>query len=81
MVYCVRNGLEAISIICEREFSVIFMDIDMPKMNGLTAAKVIKMKNPTVKIIAHTSRELSEIPDHEKYFDGYIRTHIPHPKT
>lgn len=72
-VSCARNGLEAISYVCKKDFSVIFMDIDMTNMNGLTTAKIIKMKNPTLKIIAHTSKKLSDIPDHEKYFDGYIR--------
>lgn len=37
-----ENGLEALEKIVERDFDLIFMDVQMPVMDGLTACKVIR---------------------------------------
>ncbi|HET7627229.1 MAG TPA: response regulator transcription factor [Bacillales bacterium] len=49
------NGREAVQL-CEQEKpDVILMDLMMPDMDGIEATKVIKQRNPNVKIIILTS--------------------------
>ena len=42
-----NNGLEAIEILQKEDFSAVLMDLHMPEMNGIDAAKVIR--NPDSK--------------------------------
>lgn len=45
------NGLEAIGLARELTPDVIVMDLNMPEMNGIEAARQILEENPTIKII------------------------------
>lgn len=54
------NGQEAIEQCRENQYSLIFMDIEMPVMNGYEATKVIRMENSEVPIIALTSNNTAE---------------------
>ncbi len=45
------NGREAIALNKNLHPDVIFMDIRMPGIDGLTASKLIKKDNPQTKII------------------------------
>ncbi len=38
------NGLEAVDMTSKNRYDIIFMDIDMPEMNGIVATKLIKEK-------------------------------------
>ena len=51
-----RNGEEAVDI-CRKNanLDLVLMDIKMPKMNGLEAARLIKEISPDMKIIAQTA--------------------------
>src|SRR5690349_7959115 len=51
------NGLHAIALCQEFHPDVVIMDIMMPKMDGITATKLIHEKDPTLPIIALTSFE------------------------
>ncbi|WP_152183936.1 response regulator [Sulfurimonas indica] len=42
MVATAANGLEAVDMTKKNKFDIIFMDIDMPEMNGIVATKQIK---------------------------------------
>lgn len=56
----VSNGKEALKITDEHpEISVILMDVKMPGISGLDAAKIIKERHPHIKIIAQTAFALS----------------------
>ncbi|MFO7912656.1 MAG: ATP-binding protein [Desulfotignum sp.] len=49
-----KNGQEAVSAVEKRSYDLILMDIQMPKMDGLTAAKMIR-KSHTLPIIFMTA--------------------------
>ncbi|MDN3491204.1 response regulator [Winogradskyella bathintestinalis] len=55
------NGREAISMIKQKDFDLILMDINMPDMDGFEATKHIRMFNPTVPVIALTALNSAEI--------------------
>ncbi|MFW5990642.1 MAG: response regulator [Nanoarchaeota archaeon] len=49
------DGLEAVEKVREGNFDLIFMDVMMPKMDGLQAIKEIMAINPEQKIVVCTS--------------------------
>jgi DNA-binding NarL/FixJ family response regulator len=49
------NGEEIVQILTkEKHIDLILMDIEMPKMNGIEATKIIKKNHPQIKIIMLT---------------------------
>mgnify|MGYP001303913516 CR=1 FL=1 len=51
-----KNGLEAVDLAETQEFDLILMDIQMPKMDGITAMKKIRQgHNPACPILAVTA--------------------------
>lgn len=50
-----RDGEEAIEKSSETYFDLILMDLQMPKINGIEAAKIILKKNHALRIIALTA--------------------------
>jgi CheY-like chemotaxis protein len=57
-VQLAANGLEAISLVAEGEFKMIFMDCQMPGMDGFEAAQVIRAMKPEQVIVALTANAL-----------------------
>jgi len=55
------NGRDAITMLKDGKFDLVLMDINMPEMNGLEAAKVIRTFNTHMPIIALTAVEEGEI--------------------
>ena len=57
----ISNGREAISLVKEKDFDLILMDINMPDMDGYEVTKHIRMFNPYIPILALTALNSSEI--------------------
>src|SRR4051812_37235840 len=50
-----RNGVEAVELSRALEPDLVLMDIQMPKMNGLDAARALKVAAPGTKVILMSS--------------------------
>ncbi|NNJ73442.1 MAG: response regulator [Enterobacterales bacterium] len=54
------NGLEAVKILQKQTVSLIFMDIEMPEMDGLTASQTIRQqklsKAPIIALTGHDAK-------------------------
>ena len=77
-----NNGKEAIEMLASNEYSIVFMDIQMPVMDGVTATKAIrdpesKVKDLNIPIIAMTAHAMKG--DKEKFLDTGMNDHIAKP--
>ncbi len=81
-VTIVEDGNQAVQKALSKQFDLIFMDIEMPKMNGYEAAKALRKEGLTTPIIALTAYAMKG--DDEKCFaagcDDYISKPIEHKK-
>lgn len=64
------NGVEAVNMAKEKEYDLIFMDLQMPEMDGITATRIIlDMENhKKPKVVAVTANVLQE--DRDKCFEA-----------
>jgi len=73
-----NNGLEAIAAVEKDDFDLIFMDIQMPEMDGLEATKNIREKGHTeVPIIAMTAHAMTG--DRDKSIGAGMNDHVTKP--
>lgn len=49
------DGAEAVEVVRERSFDLVFMDIKMPNLNGVEALHEIKMLRPKVIVVMMTA--------------------------
>lgn len=73
------NGKEAVNAFEKRHYDLIFMDIQMPEMDGIEATRIIRRiesgKNtPIVALTAHTRQE-----DRESCFEAGMNDFLPKP--
>ncbi len=72
-IFRAHNGQEAVDFCSYEKVDLVLMDIKMPKMDGYTAAKIIKEIKPKLPIIAQTAHAAqSEIELYRDVFDDYI---------
>lgn len=79
-VVCAKDGLEALDLSGEHEFSLILMDIRMPRMDGFSTAKAIRerlQKNSTTPIIAVSAHITPE--DEERCLEVGINDYLQKP--
>jgi len=72
-----RNGEEAVNIFSDNTFDLVLMDIQMPVMNGIDAAKLIRNNDKTTTIIALTANVMKD--DKEKCFQAGMNDFISKP--
>ncbi|NLK62568.1 MAG: response regulator, partial [Fusobacteria bacterium] len=71
-IFEAENGEKAVKITKNNKIDFIFMDINMPIMNGKIAAKLIKKYDENIKIIGITANILNIKDLKNIYFDEYI---------
>ena len=74
------NGLEAVEAVKSRDFDLIFMDVQMPEMDGIEASQIIRSMQAGVKhtpIVAMTAYALQG--DAQKCLDAGMDDYIPKP--
>ena len=69
-----ENGREATEDFGKDHYDAVFLDIDMPEMNGFEAAKIIKRLKPNCPVLAISSRDSNEdfLLMGQAGFDGYL---------
>ena len=77
IVTIANNGAEAVDAVATQTFDGILMDIQMPVMDGLSAAKAIREKGYTMPIIAMTAHAMQE--DRDKSMVAGMNDHINKP--
>lgn len=76
-IFWAKNGIEAIEICENNSIDLIFMDLQMPEMNGYEATEILKKKFPTLPIIAQTAFAMSD--DREKALDSGCDDYLAKP--
>ena len=62
-VVTASSGDEAVKLVEEQSFDLIFLDENMPGMSGLETLNVIKLLNPGIPVIMITKSEEEDIMD------------------
>ena len=78
----VNNGRDAVQAVLERSYDVIFMDIQMPEMDGLEATHIIRKElngYPQPYIVAFTARAMAS--DREKCINAGMNDYLSKPFT
>jgi PAS domain S-box-containing protein len=79
-VQCARNGSEALEMLGQDEFDCIFMDVQMPEMDGVEVTKRIRSSNHGCKeipIIALTAHAMKG--DRERFLAAGMNDYIAKP--
>ncbi len=72
-----QNGKEAVDLYKSHKPDLIFMDIQMPVMDGVDACKMIRKENRNVPIVSVSANTYEE--DIRTYFASGFNAHIPKP--
>ena len=72
-----ENGIEGLKLARENDYDVIFMDIRMPVMDGLTATTEIRKFDSDTPIIALSANAYEE--DIEKSIEAGMNAHLSKP--
>jgi DNA-binding LytR/AlgR family response regulator len=56
-LYRIQNGIDLIELHKEKEFNIIFLDLEMPEMDGLEVARFVRSYDQNTVLIFVTNRE------------------------
>lgn len=76
-IYWAKNGVEAVEICEKNPVDLIFMDLQMPDMNGYEATEILKKRFPDLPIVAQTAFAMSD--DREKALDSGCDDYLAKP--
>lgn len=76
-IFWAKNGVEAIEICEKNAIDLVFMDLQMPEMNGYEATVILKKKFPHLPIVAQTAFAMSD--DREKALDSGCDDYLAKP--
>ena len=76
-IFWAKNGVEAIEICEKNAIDLVFMDLQMPEMNGYEATEILKKKFPLLPIVAQTAFAMSD--DREKALDSGCDDYLAKP--
>ena len=60
VVGCARDGLEALRLVAAARPDVVLMDLDMPRINGIGAARILAAEYPFVRVVIVTGSIVPE---------------------
>lgn len=72
-----NNGQEAVDLVNSQRPDLVFMDIQMPVMDGIEACALIKQKYPNLTVVAVTANVMDE--DIVAYLDGGFDYYLAKP--
>jgi signal transduction histidine kinase/CheY-like chemotaxis protein/HPt (histidine-containing phosphotransfer) domain-containing protein len=72
-----NNGIEAVHLSVNNDYDLVFMDLQMPEMDGIEATKRIRTSKKDLVIIAMTANVLKK--DKEKCFESGMNGYISKP--
>ena len=72
-----QNGVEAVSMVKEQSYDMIFMDLQMPEMDGYEATRIIRKSDPDMPIIALTAGVMQE--DRKRAQEAGLNEHLTKP--
>ena len=72
VVYTASSGKEALEIFGKEDISLVFLDVEMPGMNGLEVAKKLKEIKPTVNIVMTTAYPNYAVDAYRLHIGGYL---------
>ncbi|MBR0164991.1 MAG: response regulator [Lachnospiraceae bacterium] len=68
----VKNGEEVLAVMEDEAFDVLFLDVEMPGLNGIDVAKKVRAGYPDTNIIVVTAYPEYALNAWELYISGYL---------